>query len=215
MNAGEKKSNSICKGDILMIYDKQIEDFFRSLNRLEDKAYFKFIVSYLAAPTLYSSKPATILSFNKTQRNLYELWNQYEYMVREWNITDYMLLKEDKYAKLVMFYNNNLKDVLEKEENRRYLIKLGYDENGSIYDYLNELKKRFQKTCPHEIGIFLGIPLEDTKKFIEKKGKEFKYCGYWKVYDNLEEAMSIFQSFDAARLEIINKASKELIHISN
>jgi hypothetical protein len=202
------------KGDFLMVCDSEIKNFFKVLNSLEDEAYFKFIISYLTAPTLFSSKPATILCFNRVQRNLYELWSRYGYMVREWYRVEYMILKEDKDVKVVMFYNEqNLKNILKKEENKNYLNKLGYEANGSFEDYLNEIKRRFQKMCPHEIGIFLGIPLEDTKQFIEKKGKGFKYCGYWKVYDNLDEAISIFKSFDAARLKIVNEASKKLIHI--
>lgn len=195
-----------------MVYDKQIEYFFQVLNSVEEEAYLKFIVNYLAAPTIFSSKPATILSFSRAKRNLYELWSRYENVVREWQRVEYMLLKEDKDVKVIMFYNNqNLKNVLKKEENKSYLTKLGYDANGSIEDYLKEVRRRFQKICPHEIGIFLGIPLEDTKQFIEKKGKNFKYCGYWKVYDNLDEAIAVFESYDAARLKIVKEAMEEFI----
>ncbi len=41
---------------------------------------------------------------------------------------------------------------------------------------------------PHEIGLFLGYPVEDVLGFIRNKGKECKLCGYWKVYGDAEAA---------------------------
>ena len=37
---------------------------------------------------------------------------------------------------------------------------------------------------PHEVGLFLGYPLDDVTGFIEQKGKNYKCCGIWKVYGN-------------------------------
>ena len=57
------------------------------------------------------------------------------------------------------------------------------------------LKYRFeslQKT-PHEIGVFLGYPIWDVKGFIDNKGKDFKYCGTWKVYNNTDYAKIYFR----------------------
>ena len=35
---------------------------------------------------------------------------------------------------------------------------------------------------PHEIGVFLGYPLEDVVGFIRHRGKCFTCCGCWKSY---------------------------------
>lgn len=48
------------------------------------------------------------------------------------------------------------------------------------------------KTFPHEIGLFLGYPVEDVKGFIENKGENCVKCGAWKVYCNPEEKMHFF-----------------------
>ena len=37
---------------------------------------------------------------------------------------------------------------------------------------------------PHEIGLFLGYPVEDVLGFIENAGQNCKCCGCWKVYCN-------------------------------
>ncbi len=48
---------------------------------------------------------------------------------------------------------------------------------------------------PHEIGLFLGYPLEDVEGFIANKGKNCKCTGCWKVYCNEEEAVRRFRQF--------------------
>ncbi|MPN31536.1 hypothetical protein SDC9_179010 [bioreactor metagenome] len=64
---------------------------------------------------------------------------------------------------------------------------------------------RYSKlVCPHELGIFLGFPLEDVKEFITNPYKECLLCGYWKVYHNKEKALKTFKYYDEAKVEISN-----------
>ncbi len=44
---------------------------------------------------------------------------------------------------------------------------------------------------PHEVGLFLGYPPADVDGFMHRKDS-FKYCGIWKVYDDVEKALHIF-----------------------
>lgn len=48
---------------------------------------------------------------------------------------------------------------------------------------------------PHEIGVFLGYPLNDVVGFINNRGQNSKCCGCWKVYCNECEAMKTFARF--------------------
>ena len=52
-----------------------------------------------------------------------------------------------------------------------------------------------QEGFPHEIGIFLGYPLEDVKGFIENSGRHFKICGQWKVYSDTKRAEKLFAKY--------------------
>ena len=52
---------------------------------------------------------------------------------------------------------------------------------------------------PHEIGVFLGYPLEDVIGFCRHKGEGCKLCGYWKVYGDVESARKSFALFDRCR----------------
>ena len=46
---------------------------------------------------------------------------------------------------------------------------------------------------PHEVGLFLGYPLDDVTGFIEQKGKNYKCCGIWKVYGNEKQTQMLFR----------------------
>ena len=48
---------------------------------------------------------------------------------------------------------------------------------------------------PHEIGIFLGYPLEDVEGFINHKEEGCKVVGTWKVYGDVEQAEASFRRF--------------------
>lgn len=45
---------------------------------------------------------------------------------------------------------------------------------------------------PHEIGVFLGYPLEDVVGFIQHRGKCFTCCGCWKSYGDPAAARQHF-----------------------
>ncbi len=52
---------------------------------------------------------------------------------------------------------------------------------------------------PHEIGLFLGYPIEDVLGFVNNKGRDALLTGYWKVYENPAEKRKTFMEFDRAR----------------
>ena len=50
---------------------------------------------------------------------------------------------------------------------------------------------------PHEIGYFLGYPYDDVHEFIAQHGENYKVFGAWKVYTNVEQALTTFDSYRA------------------
>ena len=48
---------------------------------------------------------------------------------------------------------------------------------------------------PHEIGLFLGYPVEDVKGFINNKAARAKCVGCWKVYGDEEKARRLFNQY--------------------
>ena len=90
------------------------------------------------------------------------------------------------------------KALLKKEFNdtkkAQFISKLGYNPKD-ITGAVNELKKRLKTGFPHEIGLFLGYPLDDVKGFIDNKGKNYIFNGYWKVYCNEKDARACFDKY--------------------
>ena len=64
-------------------------------------------------------------------------------------------------------------------------------------DCLRQLASRLclQAEFPHEIGVFLGYPLDDVKGFIRHKGRNYTYCGCWKCYSDPQAARRRFEGF--------------------
>lgn len=56
-------------------------------------------------------------------------------------------------------------------------------------------KLRAQEDFPHEIGLFLGYPVEDVHGFIEKGPDCCKCTGCWKVYGDEEAAKKKFAQY--------------------
>lgn len=101
---------------------------------------------------------------------------------------------------IYVFRKMGLEKDLRDEQANRYLKKLGYN-TDSTDEVLNFLKKRIctQDDFPHEIGFFLGYPPEDVVGFIENNGKNFKFCGCWKVYSDVNEAEKRFHMYRKCR----------------
>ena len=111
------------------------------------------------------------------------------------------LLEEAKHC-FAMGYASADRDMIAAE--------YGYSENFSLEECLDRLSVRIRESesFPHEIGIFLGYPVEDVVGFIENKGENFKLCGTWKVYGNVENAKRTFSNYVKCRAYLCNKLNE-------
>ena len=103
-------------------------------------------------------------------------------------------------ALIYLYRAEELKRTLEDEGVRRLLRACGY-RSFDIDGALNTLKTRLNEldAFPHEIGIFLGYPLEDVLGFIENGGRNCLSCGCWKVYSNECEALKAFERYEKCK----------------
>ena len=101
---------------------------------------------------------------------------------------------KDDYALIYVYRLSHLEKDLQKEGVEELLAYYDYPVGENVKVCLAYLKERLIKcNCfPHEIGIFLGYPLDDVKGFIIHKGRDCKCCGLWKVYCNECETMKLF-----------------------
>lgn len=173
------------------------------LSKLPDEDYLLSLIAYGTAPTIREEKPSSLMTFPRAGRNLYELWEKYGPGVCERLNLEFTLLRDTKDSVRVLFYRTRLlEQCLNKSNNRKFLNEIGYPSATTLRECINKLRERFEYICPHEIGIFLGIPLEDVLGFINHRGENSLLCKYWKVYHAPEEALKLFHSYDKARREI-------------
>lgn len=106
------------------------------------------------------------------------------------------LLKASNNRALIYIYRvKQLEYLLKKEEIRLFLQEFDYKE-FSLEGVFETLEAHLEKEdFPHEIGVFLGYPLEDIRGFIRNNGKNFHCTGCWKVYHNPEQAEKIFARY--------------------
>lgn len=123
----------------------------------------------------------------------------------------YRILFQDEKKCIVFFFQSKMLEAhLKKAEVLQYLEKFNY-QRGTFTEYLSRFADRMKHyyTCggefPHEMGVFLQYPLDDVESFIKNGGKNFLISGYWKVYNNIEQARGIFQLLDEAKNRAIDE----------
>lgn len=98
-------------------------------------------------------------------------------------------------ALIYVYRKNKLVETLEKAKVKSFLSEFQYD-FFDVDSAISVLKCHLQKDdFPHEIGVFLGYPLEDIRGFIENSGKNSFHTGCWKVYHNPENALKKFAQY--------------------
>ncbi|EJP6472642.1 DUF3793 family protein [Clostridium botulinum] len=181
-----------------------VTKYMNVINAMEDKKYLYSLLLYLIAPTLDGVKPSTIVTLSSSGKNLDLLWCRYkEEFLSLYKISYIELKKTDKCTTILFYHKKALNNVLYNKYNLEFLQEIGYKDFSSEKSFLFKLKSRFKDTCPHEIGIFLGIPIEEVKSFMEDPKRECIYCGYWKVYNNIQKAKEQFTTYDRSRTNMI------------
>ncbi len=158
---------------------------------------FEEIISQHCAPVLMGKKPANLVSFSKEKMpELPNIMKMYEeklsdediYMEVLCGMYEEKLSDEDIYMEVLCGCRKHylVPEVVE------LLVQDGYSKKGELKEKFSYLRKRFEekKEFPHEIGLFLGYPLEDVKGFRINSGAGCKFCGYWKVYGDVEKGIN-------------------------
>lgn len=189
-----------------------VNRYIELMKKNEGYRAFETYLLFNIAPLIEKVKPASLVRI--TDRNDFlSFWNEMKSSMRIEDV-EFMELKTHCNAKVVIFYNKELlREYFSQRSVRNFLVDYGYDQFQNIDLMLERLKSRFESSCPHEIGIFLGYPVEDTIEFIKNHGKNCLLCGYWKVYKNKAFAESIFEKYDEAKNKILHQLCEKTIRI--
>jgi hypothetical protein len=151
-------------------------------------------------PVIFGGKPSAlfIVRTEKCYSYLLDLIIQVDAKV------SLIILKKIQNGVLALLYRPDALDgVITEPDTQKLLGSFGYNIPGfnSLQSYLAALQSRFLECdeFPHEIGFFLGYPTDDVVGFIQQKGKNYKYCGLWKVYGDVKKAIALFQQYESCR----------------
>lgn len=149
------------------------------------------------SPTLAGLKSAGM--FNFTFTNSDELYEQLEQCRRALSAKGVSLriirIAGDK-ALIYVYRRRMVQKELRGKGVFNFLAGYGYETDQIDY-CIERLAGRISSKSdfPHEIGLFLGYPIEDVKGFIEHSGQNYRCVGCWKVYCNECEARKAFARF--------------------
>lgn len=157
------------------------------------------------APTIFGNKPATVLSLaNTSSMPLFSMWQKYGQSVVEGSAVKKFTLRETAKSLTILFYHpESLTKCMEESSHKIFLHRCGYRPDAGLEQCLELLRKRYQHTCPHEIGLLLGIPLKDVLGFMGLSHLPLTCKGMWKIYGEPECSLSAMRCFleDRRRVE--------------
>lgn len=163
---------------------------------------------YHCAPTIYGVKSANLFSLqNITDEDAENTFRYYKALLNKCNLEIKILCR---CSKNVLFYVYNpllLKARISDKKISDFLSGYGYTELSDTERVIEHLHSRItsSNSFPHEIGIFLDYPLTDVIGFIENKGQNFKYSGFWKVYGNVNKTLKLFNTYNRCRDDACSK----------
>ena len=151
------------------------------------------------APVIFGIKPSNLLIIDRETAHVLKT------LIDETGLKIRCLSPHSGKQVWFLFRDTSLDMFLRKEENLRFIKSYGYHRDLTMDEMLSRLCRRFQAYkrgetgFPHELGVFLGYPVEDVRGFIENNGKNYLFNGYWKVYSNEQEARKIFRRYQNVR----------------
>lgn len=177
------------------------------------KRSFETVLVEQCAPTLMGIKPASLFRYQPAEgESLQSCLRRCTELLESLGITVFIMKTCPKTgASMIYLYRERwLKRILERPANLAFLVRAGYGEDESCRQMLERLSDRFclEAEYPHEIGLFLGYPLEDVEGFIRHRGRDFTCCGYWKVYGDPEAAQRRFSLYRRCTEECMRKMAQ-------
>jgi hypothetical protein len=151
------------------------------------------------APTLAGIKPGSLFPYayekGENVTEILEYWND---KLAGKGVCLRRLRENDNRHLILVFRPKELERILCDQNVSLFLRERGYCGCGKLDDYVEILSRRMNAAPPfsHEIGVFLGYPLNDVIGFINNEGQNSCCCGYWKVYGERESAEHCFRRFD-------------------
>ena len=175
---------------------------------MSDRAKLEWAIARHGAPVLSGLKVASLLTVRPSDfedlmaslDELCQLLTPHELRILDLAIGPERIL-------LYIYRPEWLERLLSLAEHRRFLADCGYARDAGCADCLAQLFERMRngrgEDYPHELGLFLGYPLEDVRGFMLDRGRCPLYTGLWHVYSEVERARQRFADFEHAKRRLL------------
>lgn len=184
--------------------------------------YVRDLLVYQCMPTLLKLKPASLIIIDKSLapdiQVIYSLLQRY---LDQYNCSFITFQETDSRLYLFIYCEHLLRQAITTGMRQSFLESYGYPVRlEPLAASLSLLGIRYRNywtsgSFPHEIGIFLGYPLADVEGFIRNHGRDYIFCGMWKVYQRVTVAESAFQCFHQLKARAIGltETKRQLFHL--
>ncbi|RHM61510.1 MULTISPECIES: DUF3793 family protein [Coprobacillaceae] len=139
--------------------------------------------------------------------NLKELVDLYNKKLHRFHLSIRLFYTGKKRVTIYLYQEDYLSSLLNHTQIHSFLCQYDYplDHLDHTLDHLEYRLNQYEE-YPHEIGLFLGYPLCDVLGFIHHQ--KCQYCGYWKVYKNVQDSYHLFCQFDQCIKQINDEYSQ-------
>jgi len=179
-----------------------LQRFMMFLKTQSDACFIESMIACFAAPVIDGLKCGHLLNLSRRGQNLSSAWNATKDELAARFGVEFLEVaqRSERSSLLILIYDRErLLAAIDGEETRDFLRTCGYncDVPGDAWidGAFRRLVERFERGVPHEVGVFLGYPLEDVRGFIENEGRNAKCAGYWKVYGDERAARRTFRAY--------------------
>ena len=154
------------------------------------------------APTLAGIKAGSLFHYTAEEgediNDIVHCWNN---RLLEKGIRICVIGERSNGGLVYVYRPASLYKLLSDKDIKEFLDSLGFAGCENPDTYVERMRCRFyDESCfPHEIGIFLGYPLHDVRGFLKNNGRNFRLCGFWKVYDKEGYAERLFARYKKCR----------------
>lgn len=175
-----------------------VDKITKFMNSMDCLGQLEMLLAIHCAPLLHGIKLSNLVKLNRQQS---EVLCRH---VRNAGLSIWFLLYEGDGNQVLLFRKSEMQAFLEQPEVQRFLMQFGYTDFHLISVLLKlsahmRAYKCGQQDFPHELGLLLGYPMEDVAAYMENHGENYMYCGYWKVYHNMEQAKQQFDEYNKVR----------------
>lgn len=178
---------------------REIRNFYTALKQVDESEYFYRTAVFECAPVIHAQKVAVLYSLTAQVSDA--CWTErLPDILNKTGLQALPLYLSGARASILFYHPARLAAALRNPDAAGLLRYYGYHPEESLHAALRTLQMRYlQNGYPHEIGIFLGYPVEDVIGFILHGGKNYKCRRHWKVYGDIALSSAMFLQIDRTR----------------